>query len=501
MAHRVIRLLFTWLLLVASGFAADTGVLLDRSGSMKPHYQSGLMHSLASRLIEAAGLAGQPDIDLFDEGITAHIKGLNSPDFNYTSRNTYLNTSLQEELESHARVWLLTDNVQDTGDSHDMADFYSTLQSEAVLRVYIFPLRQPQGEHQGLLIYAISKLANDKLLEQQVATFRGLMKDKQISELIMKPLGENTIEIKLTENAAAKRFKEGEPLKFSSRVSIGPKYPHLFFESLPAIGTTLETPFRGTTCLTVERHASSINPERIQTRETANYVISVDFGRVRLKRSLSCIWNAVFERSHETEEIDTPLIVKVPREKFRLSQRFLQDYTANDEKEAQATGKIAGLQGLPSYLAPQETIVPIRVPTKIIVDYPFWPTLLLFLLLAIVVFVGYVAVKFLSGTSFTQGQLHAETLEGEPLPAAMKSGEVWVSGKRVGTVQSHIFKPVLPVKLSPYRADAPITAPITCVAGDGSQFRLVFGANSNKPQGQPKTQHASAASRVELKKR
>ncbi|HKV91293.1 MAG TPA: hypothetical protein VJW20_01960 [Candidatus Angelobacter sp.] len=501
MAPRVIRLLFTWLLFGALAFAGDTGVLLDRSGSMKPHYQSGLMHTLASRLVQAASSPGRPDIDLFDEGITAHIKDLDSADFNYTNKNTYLNDSLTKELEGHARVWLLTDNVQDTGNSHDMADFYSTLHSEAVRRVYIFPLRQPQGEHQGLLIYAISTQENDTTLEQQVAAFRGLMKDKQISELIMKPLGENTIEIKLIEPAATKRFKEGEPLKFSSRVSIGPKYPHLYFESLPVTGMNLETPFRGTTCLTAERHVSSIDPERIQTREAANYVISVDFGRVRLKRSLSCIWEAAFERSHETEEIDTPLVVKVPREKFRLSQKFLQEYTANDEQEAQATGKIAGLQELPSYLAPPETIVPIRVPTKIIVDYPFWPTLLVFLLLAGVVFIGYLAIKFLGGISFTREEVHAETFEGKPLPAAVKSGEVSVAGKRVGTVQSGIFRPLLPAKLSPYRAEAPISAPITCIAGDGSQFRLIFGANSNKSQDRPKTQSASAGPRIELKKR
>jgi hypothetical protein len=461
--------------LAAESRPADTILLIDRSGSLRPYYQSGEVRSLARRLAAACESTGRLDLAVFDTEFTP-ITSLDSPDFAERGRDTQLHGALLQARGKYAQIWLLTDNVQDVAGDKDMTRFYEALKEHGIRHVYVFPLlHQPPPEAPGLLIYAISTRDDSSRLQKQIAAFRQTTGDlQQLSELLMKPLGENSIEVEVLGQPKPLKFAEGSALRIEDNIRIRAKFPHLYFETSPAQGGQAASPFVGDSCLVAEKNDSEIFPRSVQTQNAAEYRVKADFGRVHLKTTLPCIWQAGFQRSRESGEIETPIIIRVPQRNLRLSPAFLRRFTAADEQEARQTGKIAGLQHLPEFLAPQETIVPIRIPHQVTVTYPPWPAIFLTLagtaLAGLVGLLIYLAVKSLPA----RRQLYAEDEQGRPLPAELRGNQVIVSGRQVGRLASGSFVPVGGTKLEPEAPLAAIRGPLLCVLPDGNRIRLFF---------------------------
>lgn len=475
MAARLIKVAVVVLLWGARALASDTLVLIDRSGSMKRYYESGLVRNIVDRIERGSSAVEHPDLAMFDVKVV-RIPNLDSPDFTFTHNDTYLTDALSEAVRDHKRVWVLTDNVQDEAGSQDMTNFYKLLQSDRIRFIYLFPLRQQPGS-QGLLIYAISTESSPEALEREVAAFRSATTDLQLSELPMKPLGENVIKVELAAKEPSFRFDEGQVLRFGSRVRIGPKFPHLYFEASQAHGGNLRSPFRESSCLVSEKSESSISPEMVQTSEIRDYQVTVNFGRVKLRRSFRCIWQAAFNRSHESQEIQTPIEIHVPQANFRLADSFLTGFTAKTPSEALETGKIAGLQRLPEFLAPSETIVPVRIPAGISVSYPSWPALVLIALGALFVLLALLLLRALAAAISKAGaaDIWAEDEHGVPVPAELKKDEVWLARKMVGTKANQHFRPAPGIRLDPPAQLASILLPITVLFTNGSRIRFGVG--------------------------
>jgi hypothetical protein len=302
-----------------------------------------------------------------------------------------------------------------------------------------------------------------------------------VKKLIMKPLGENVIEVQVPQGTK-KEIEAGEVLAFKTTVTIGPKFSHLFFERSPAENVQIENPFLGQSCLVSEKQVGEISPDLVQTRQRSEYILNVDFGKVSFRPTFACIWRAAFERSRESSAIEAPIKIRVPRQNFRLSPEFVNEYTASNEAEAKATGKIAGLQHLPEFLAPAETTVPVRIPMQVVVMYPFWPALVVFggglgLLVALVFLVGAIAPIFSASM-----KVSACDESDRRLPAGVRSGAVLVSGHIVGRVAGTLFTPAPGVDLEGGTENASIAMPIMCTLADGSRIKLIFGERS-KPSG------------------
>jgi len=467
-------------LMALTASAADTLVLIDRSGSMASNFQSGLAKDLATRMLKAAETTGKADLAVFD--VEWHvIPGLDSPEFATFGKDTYLDKTLKQFKDKYDRIWLLTDNVQDdpaSADRYDMSSFYSTLQAKEIRTIYVFPLRQSPG-NAGLMIYAISTGEDTRKLEQQVNTFQRPGQEFKFEKLAMKPLNENVIQVtiidveindaKILHEQKSLRIREGDPLKIETRVRIEPKYPHLYFESSPVTPSRAGTPFK---CLVADKPESDINPNQVQTGTSQEYRVTVDFGRVHLKKGPGCIWEAAFGHASESADIETPITVTIPRNNFKLSKTFLADYVASSESEAKVTGKIFGLEKLPGYMAPETTKVPIRIPYRVVVQYPSWPAIVLSIGGVVLLVLVWLVIKLLSGISFAP-HFTAETEDRKPLPTLVRDKQVFVSNQLLGSIQSNEFTPAPGVRLDPDLRVADIgDSPLICVLRDGQRIRL-----------------------------
>ena len=247
----------------APTLAGKTLLLIDNSGSMGPNYPE-LARKLGEMMHTGAGALQNEKIDiaLFNIRVIP-INDFSSPEF-YAHDDTLLNDALTHQLGEYDRIWLLTDNVQDVGGNQDMASFYSTLRSAGIKGFYVFPYKQ-EGGREGLLIYAINtrdgkdafaSLAKQVEAFQRESEQKSEQKRKGVTALIMKPLGENVIDVQVTQGPKFEQFAAGDTLAFQQTVTIGPKFSHLFFEPSPAENVRIESPFVEQSCLLSEKQVA-----------------------------------------------------------------------------------------------------------------------------------------------------------------------------------------------------------------------------------------------------
>jgi len=489
-----------------AGRAQDTVILVDHSGSMAPYCQEGWTKRLTDQLLTAAGQNGGAQLAGFSQS-TFPLSSTSAPEFCATSGATHLNSALASSLGSYGQIWLLTDN-QLVEPGAQIQDFYSTLQSDRVQEYHVFPLVHTPGQP-GLLVYAISTLPpypNPRLAQQVAAFLDGASPEDKLADLVMKPLGENVIEVTVTGGDKLQAFEEGQVLKFKSMVQIGPKFNHLYFQPSRARGSTIANPFREQPCLKLERSESSISPEEVETVQPKVYEVTVDFGRVTLDSSrFSCIWHAAFGgRSHEVAEIQTPISIFVPRQHYRLSDRFLADFTAADPADAKKTGKIAYLAKLPDFLAPTETVVPVRVPHQVRVTYSSKWAFLLFALASGILAILTLGVRTIARAFSEAGPaVRAVEKNGSVLRAEVKQGSVLVSGHPVGRLAGKVFTPAPGIRLDPPASSASIQSPtpISLTLNDGSTVYLTFGRGSTSVVRPPGAPPAGKPASIKLTKR
>ncbi len=487
--------------------SSQTYVLIDRSGSMKDHYKETPDHSpplvreLAESMIVAASAYQKPEIAVFDSTVVPLASLDDADKFKAIGQNTLLTSALTTALHGHRHVWLVTDNVQDVGGDEDMSNFYALLRSPQITSIHIFPVLESSNLHQqGVLVYAISTADHDENFDREVAAFdtalasRPRLSELHVKDLLMKPLGENAIQEKAEEDSTPLQFHEGEPLVLTTSVRIGPRFPYLYFESSPVTGAdssdggdTQNNPFRDSPCLIAEKNVASVNPNKVRTDNADVYKVNIDFGHVHLKRSLGCIWSAAFVTSQVSKQIETHLTIRVPKENFRFTPAFIEEFTADTEQAAKDTGKIAGLRPLPGELADAQTVIPISVPISVVILYPSWPGLLLItlgiLFIAAIIGIIFAAKNLAKGKGGVTVQL-----EGGPvLQARVKDHTLYVENRAIGQVDDRSqFTPALGVRLDGGTRTASTLNPFRCILADGRRIIITFGKNAgigSAPQG------------------
>jgi hypothetical protein len=373
------------LLLVSAAptLAAGQLLLVDRSGSMAKYYQSGLVRETAQRLTSVMRAQSPQPVSVGAFNDRVEIVG----DIGSVSPSgpTYLDGAIEyAHRQGYSLVWLLTDNVQHRAGEEEgkTAVFYDKLKQDAVRRVVIFPLRQPPGLA-GVIVYALL-LSDD---EEAAAAFRREAEEfarltPGTAALPMKPLDRDTIEtVFLEDPAAASRprpiYAEGSVVRETVKLRFRSKFNHLRIVKSKIANPRVSPEFSRASLLKFEREDVGIDPTVVEeldpNGETVQvYTVSVDMGRIRLKRDPASLWKAALSNPVEEISLELSFSIDVPKENFQFTEGFLRDYNAETTDEAKAGGRIYALRQLPLLVAENRTSIGVPHRPKIRVQYPGW---------------------------------------------------------------------------------------------------------------------------------
>src|SRR5436190_814101 len=100
-------------LICTSAFAQDHALLIDRSGSMKSYYETGLIDDLGRAVQNVLRTHGKTHVIAFGSDVTSvndigEIKNLP------LGSSTYLDRAIDHVIQQrYAIAWMITDNIQD----------------------------------------------------------------------------------------------------------------------------------------------------------------------------------------------------------------------------------------------------------------------------------------------------------------------------------------------------------------------------------------------------
>jgi hypothetical protein len=386
MAMGLVRLAGLLALLLASAAPAlGTGqlILLDRSGSMAKYYQSGLVAETAQRFnsVMQAHDLGPASVGVFNDHVEI-VKDLGTVS---ASGPTYLDAAIEYAVKQHyTLVWMLTDNVQHrVGEEEGQtAVFYDKLKQDAVRRVVIFPLKQRPGLA-GVVVYALLLSDGEDAAEafrQETEEFARLTSGTVL--LPMKPLDRDTIETVFIEDPADKGrprpiYAEGSVVRESVKLKFRSRFEHLKIIKSEIVNPRVSPEFSRASLLKFEQEDIQIDPTVVEELDPKGetvqvYTVSVNMGRIRLKRDPISLWKAALSNPIEDVSLELSFSINVPKENFQFTEAFLRDYSARTTEEAKAGGKIYDLDALPLLVAENRTSIGVPHRPKIRVQYPWW---------------------------------------------------------------------------------------------------------------------------------
>lgn len=440
-------------------YAGEQALLIDRSGSVRAHFASGFILDLCHIISDALGHEEGVTIVTFG---TSQRKIPNCSQLEPSGEDTELDAAFEYARAAHPHiVWIVTDNIQDAPHSprvRNTEGFYTMLQRDDVAKVVIFPFLASSPNMQGLIVYAILLSEKDDSFENEILAFLEQAKKKYKTEALrMRPLDRDTINVSEprivsngTRGGHKNEYREGDPIQEVVEIRFHSQFDHLVVKDANISPPHSEWQATHNSPLILTDMQSAITPERIANLtsrgETEGYRVSVQTGPIKLKKDLHSLWTMAFAGSVETVTLDIKFIIQVFPGNFSFKDTFLQSYHAPSETEAKKTGKIYGIATLPEHLATVRTDIPIHIPVKITVDYPWWPALLLIggLLTALAVAGGLVWVAVTYGSPLLSGgpgwSVKAETSSARSLPCELRrGGEVIVQGNSVGTLRGSTF--------------------------------------------------------------
>jgi len=493
-------------LLVSEVYAQSTLLLVDRSGSMKPYFEKGVVQDLTREFQNVLQDKGKIDLAVFSSEVY-RIQSITSHEFTFeTGRSfTLMDRALDYALKGgYKSGWMITDNIQDEPGSPSVGNterFYQTLKQEKVHSVVVFPVTQSTG-HPGLVIYGL--LFDPQQIDQFVSRTKQLSEKLKVSygtePLRLKPLDENTLETVVEGSGSqTKPYQEGQEVRVSFTVRLRSKFDHLRIVDAKIVVPEAQPGFGKDSLLVPEKLAVDVTPTAVKSLEPGAetqslYSISVDLGKISLKKGLSYYWQAAWKSRGEHIPIDIVLSVDVPKGNFGFKKSFIEKYGAKTIELAKASGKIYAIESLPQLL--QDRVTSIRVGHRVLIriNYPWWPSVLiifLFLLLAIGVIAGAWAMRRFNKAS---PGVYRWTVVVQANSGASRSckignkGEVIDQDQLLGTISGHQFQTGPGLQLE--AGKGPITLEhglrLRCLRRGGS-FLLVFSAQAGADAQQMRT--------------
>ncbi len=439
----------------AEGKRAAVSVFLDRSGSMTPYYESGLIDKIVHPLQRAAASEGSLSEFAFSTSVD-RVQSLQALESSAYGTFTYLDKVIDQcERDRTPMAWIVTDNIEDTGEAGNTERFYAKLHGADVLRVTVFPVLAPAGRP-GLIVYALlfeggSNEAYERALEQFRTGAQGVIRT---NALLMKPVDRGTVEVTsrkmtpLTRRGNEKVYGTGAPIRETVEVRFRSKFDHIQIMDSRLRVLQSVAAFQPGSVLVPERRDIAITPDRIRALgprdETAQvYLLTIDLGKLELKHSPAALWRAAWSKPIE-EQLNLQFEIDVPGQNFQLRPQFLREFSASTLEEARATGKVYAIDRLLSRVNGDFTRIQVDSPLFFKVQYPTWPAVLWLLLFAfgLAVLGGLLWLgRRLIPTRKKNWEVRAEAPGGYEMVAKLEGGAVTVEGDAIGRVEKNQLLP------------------------------------------------------------
>jgi hypothetical protein len=338
--------------------------------------------------------------------------------------NTYLRNALDRALAQQpapAILWMITDNQPSVGNQtdsdRDIAEFYDRLRSDAVKRLYFFPLKldfqgklyrddghalltpRYQGKR-GLLIYALllDEGASEEF-ERVTAEFQSRYRPGTAGEMrriLIKPLGQDTVTARLVpgnkfrvedeSRLVAGDFDEGAPIKGDFKIELTSQLGQMKI-SHADIDVRVPDKFR-TGDFTESEIRPDFTPHDVRDFEPQNrrtVEVSINAPGVHIRDNLISWWNCI---THNRGDINGQIqvMIRVPGQNFDVVSTLADEFSTtrdvyNDASEG-VQSRVYKLDDLVKRMIPERQ-VDIRprvgnsedgvIPVRVVVRYPKHP--------------------------------------------------------------------------------------------------------------------------------
>jgi hypothetical protein len=419
---------------------------------MEGFFATGKIHDVQSLLHDLSGAAG--DAYYF---IDKDLVAVGQEPSNY-GNNTYLRDALDRALAQQPApsiLWLITDNQPSVGNQtdsdHDIAQFYDRLRSDAIKRLYFFPLKldfkgklyRDDGHallspgyagKRGLLIYALllDERAHEEF-ERVTTEFQSRYRSAvagDMRRILIKPLEQDTVTARLIsgekfriENESelvAGEFNEGTPIKGDFKIELTSQLGQMKI-SRADIDVHVPEKFR-TGDFTESEIKPNFTPRNLQDFEPQNkrnIEVSINAPGVHIRNNLLSWWNCI---THNRGEITgrIQVMIKVPGQNFDVVSNLANEFSTSRDIYSDAgenvQSRIYKLDDLVKKMMPERQVdirprignsVDGTIPVRLIVRYPKWPAFLL-----IGAIVALLLLLFLLSRLYGRRQLYRLTWDG-----------------------------------------------------------------------------------------
>jgi len=432
-------------------------IFIDRSGSMRPYYQQGIIDAIAHPLETAlSGLSDYREYAFSLEVIPSRsLQEIEAMPFGSL---TFIDKVIETASKNNLGVaWIITDNIEDTGtaEAGNIEKFYARLRTDLVQRVVIFPVRVTAGKP-GLIVYALLlDPSMAETYERGIGAFRkGADGVLHTDALRMKPLEHDTVQVSfykapVNSRGSEKTYETGAPIRETIEIRFKSTFDHIQIVDSAIKVADAEPKFQDLSLLVPEQRIISVTPDRVKTLGPGDetdqvYTVRIDLGDLKLKKSPQALWKAAWGKPEEEARLDTRFIIEVPQSNFRLRSKFLDEFDAATVEEARKTGKVYAINRLPSLMSGKITQVQVDSPLVFKVKYPAWPAFLcVFLVLAALgLLVGAaLLVHKLTEPGAKSWKITAEAAGGRPLTVSIERQAVFVEVDRIGRIERNEFVP------------------------------------------------------------
>lgn len=416
------------LCLLAAGAQAQPAaprqrILIDRSGSMEGFFATGRMNEVRRLLVELSGGAG----DSAYYFINKELVPASQEPTNFGG-DTYLRYALDRALAqepSPAILWIITDNQPSAGNQtesdREIGEFYDRLRSDAVKRLYFFPLKLDfrgklyrddghalltpnyQGKR-GLLVYALLLDEGARAeFERVTSEFQSRYRPEAAGELrrvLIKPLEQDTITARLMpgdkfrveeeRRLVGGEFDEGAPIKGDFKVELTSQFGQMKI-SHADIDVRVPDKFRAGD-FTESEISPEFSPHNIQDLEPQNQRtinVAINAPGVHIRNNLVSWWNCI---THNRGEVtgEVRILVKARGEDMDVVSALSREYSTTRDIYSDASegvqSRIYKLDDLVKRMLPEREL-DIRprvgggddgvIPVRLVVRYPKRPVLYL----------------------------------------------------------------------------------------------------------------------------